>query len=146
MFLDLYTWRGSLLVQGALISNVAVLTLLQTSTVKPTVFVDVLGKERTHEAMGYKMMSTNLAVILSLPLCGKRKFITRNYRKRTSPTLWLVHTARDRERDREWEMMGFSITLCTVHTTQGQGQGTIVFYCAHPSPSPCTSLFSHNLL
>ena len=28
--------------------------------------------------------------------------------------------------------MGFFITLCTVHTTQGQG--TIVFCCAHPGP------------
>ena len=26
-------------------------------------------------------------------------------------------------RDREWEMMGFYIMLCTVHTTQGQGPG-----------------------
>ena len=26
-------------------------------------------------------------------------------------------------------MMGFYITLCTVHTIQGQGQGNIVFYC-----------------
>ena len=33
VFLDLYSWRGSVLVQGALISNVAVLTLLQTSMV-----------------------------------------------------------------------------------------------------------------
>ena len=31
--------------------------------------------------------------------------------------LWLIHTARDRD----WETMGFYITLCTVHTTQGQG-------------------------
>ena len=41
--------------------------------VNPTVFVDVFGRKRTHEAMAYKMMSTNLAVILSLPLCGKTK-------------------------------------------------------------------------
>ena len=55
---------------------------------------------------------------------------------------WLIHTARDRDRDRE--KMGFYIMLCTVHTTQGQGQsqGTTVFYCAHhgaclgPSPGP----------
>ena len=37
--------------------------------------------------------------------------------------------------------MGFCIMLCTVPTTQvqGQGQGTIVFYCSHPGPcpSPC---------
>ena len=34
--------------------------------------------------------------------------------------------------------MGFYITLCIVHTTQGQGQvhGIIVFYCAHPVPCP----------
>ena len=53
--------------------------------------------------------------------------------------LWLVHTARDREQDREREMMGFYITLCTVHTTQGQGRGqvTIVFYCVHPDLCPC---------
>ena len=35
-------------------------------------------------------------------------------------------------------MMGFCITLCTVHTTQGQGQETIVFYCARSSPCPCS--------
>ena len=37
-------------------------------------------------------------------------------------------------RERDQEIMGFYIMLCTVHTTQGQGQvhGTIVFYCAHP--------------
>ena len=46
---------------------------------------------------------------------------------------WLIHTARDRDMDRE--MMGFYITLCTVHTTQGQG--TIAFYCARPGPCPC---------
>ena len=50
--------------------------------------------------------------------------------------LWLVHNARDRERDRERKMMGFYITLCTVHTTQEQGQGTIFFYCVHPGPCP----------
>ena len=32
--------------------------------------------------------------------------------------------------------MGFCITLCTVHTTQWQGQGTIVFYCVYPCPCP----------
>ena len=38
-------------------------------------------------------------------------------------------------------VMGFYITFCTVHTTQGQGQvqGTIVFYCALPGPCPCPS-------
>ena len=35
------------------------------------------------------------------------------------------------------EIMGFYITLCIVHTTQGQGQVTIVFYCVYPSPCPC---------
>ena len=37
--------------------------------------------------------------------------------------------------------MGFYIMLCTVHTTQGQGQGqgTIVFYRAHPISYPCSS-------
>ena len=34
--------------------------------------------------------------------------------------LWLVHIALDRDWDREQETMGFHITLCTVHTTQGQ--------------------------
>ena len=48
------------------------------------------------------------------------------------PFLWLIHTAR--ERDRDEEITGFCIMLCTVPTTQGQGQGTIVFYCVHPSP------------
>ena len=28
---------------------------------------------------------------------------------------------------------GFQFLQCTVHTTQGQGQGTIVFYCANTS-------------
>ena len=32
--------------------------------------------------------------------------------------------------------MGFCISLCTVHTTQGQGRGIIVFYCTHPVPCP----------
>ena len=32
--------------------------------------------------------------------------------------LWLIHTARDRDR----KMMGFYIMLCAVHTTQGQAQ------------------------
>ena len=27
------------------------------------------------------------------------------------------------------ETMSFYIILCTVHSTQGQGPGTIVFYC-----------------
>ena len=42
----------------------------------------------------------------------------------------------ERDRDRDQETMGLYITLCTVHTTQGHGQehGTIVSYCAHPSP------------
>ena len=30
--------------------------------------------------------------------------------------------------------MGFNITLCAVHTTQGQG--TIDLYCVHPGPVP----------
>ena len=33
--------------------------------------------------------------------------------------------------------MGFYITLCNVHTTQGQVHGTIVFYCTYPIPCPC---------
>ena len=37
---------------------------------------------------------------------------------RTSHDLWLIHTARNRDRDRE--MIRFYITLCTIHTTQGQ--------------------------
>ena len=45
---------------------------------------------------------------------------------------WLIHTARDRDR----EMMGPYITLCTVHTTHWQAQGIIVFYCTHPIPCP----------
>ena len=36
-------------------------------------------------------------------------------------------------------MMDFYITLCTVHNTQGQRQGIIVFYCAHPGPRPSSS-------
>ena len=49
--------------------------------------------------------------------------------------LSLLHAAQDRK----WEMMGFYITLCTVHTTQWQVQvhGTIVFCCVHPRPCPC---------
>ena len=46
------------------------------------------------------------------------------------PSLWLIHTSRD------WEMIGFYIAHPPVHTTQGQGHGTIVFYCAHPGPGP----------
>ena len=34
-------------------------------------------------------------------------------------------------------MMGFYIMTCAVHTTWGQGQGTIVFYCAPPGHCPC---------
>ena len=33
---------------------------------------------------------------------------------------------------------GVYITLCTVHTAQGQGQGTIVFHCVHSGPCPIT--------
>ena len=47
--------------------------------------------------------------------------------------LWLVHTARDWERDMERETMGFCVTLRAVHTTQGQGQVTIAF----PGPVQC---------
>ena len=32
--------------------------------------------------------------------------------------------------------MGFYDTLCTVHTTHGQGQETIVFYRVHPVHCP----------
>ena len=49
--------------------------------------------------------------------------------------LWLIHTAQDLDRVRE--MMGIYITLCTVHTIHGHGQGTIVFYYALPGPSSC---------
>ena len=38
--------------------------------------------------------------------------------KKSAPLLWLIHTARDRDRDRDWETMGFCIMLYTVHTTQ----------------------------
>ena len=53
--------------------------------------------------------------------------------------LWLIYTARDGDRDRGREAMGFYMTLCTVHITQGQGRryGAIVFSCAHPVPCPC---------
>ena len=34
------------------------------------------------------------------------------------------------------EMKGFAITIRTVHTTQGHGQSTIVFYWARPGPGP----------
>ena len=53
---------------------------------------------------------------------------------------YTVHIARDRDKDRDQEMMGFYNMLCTVHTTKGQGlvHGTIVFYCAHPIPCPCS--------
>ena len=49
--------------------------------------------------------------------------------------LWLIHTTRERDRTGDREKMEFYITECTVHTTQGQG--TIVFYCAHPGPVQC---------
>ena len=35
--------------------------------------------------------------------------------------------------------IGFYIMLYTVHTTERQGQGIIVFYCAHLGPSSCPS-------
>ena len=44
--------------------------------------------------------------------------------------LWLIHTARDRDRGGDREKMEFYITLCTVHYT-------VVFYCAHPGPVQC---------
>ena len=34
-------------------------------------------------------------------------------------------------------MMSFYIILCIIHITQGQGQGTIVSYCATPVHCPC---------
>ena len=52
--------------------------------------------------------------------------------------LWLVHTALDRDWDREQETMGFHITLCTVHTTQGQG---IIVFSIVPIPIPVPVLF-----
>ena len=33
--------------------------------------------------------------------------------------------------------MGFYIMLCTVHTTQGQGQRTFFFYCVRSCPVQC---------
>ena len=42
------------------------------------------------------------------------------------------------------EMMGFNMTLCTVHTTQGQEQGIIVFYFTHPVPYPSPRPFVKN--
>ena len=48
---------------------------------------------------------------------------------------WLIHTARNPDRGRIREMMSLCVTLCTVHTTQGQG--TIAFCCARPGPCPC---------
>ena len=52
---------------------------------------------------------------------------------------WLIHTARDLDRDRK--TMDFYIMLRVVHTAQGQvqpqAQGIIVFYCTHPIPCPC---------
>ena len=56
--------------------------------------------------------------------------------------LWLIHTAQDRDRDRDREAVGFYVTLCTVHNTQGQGQvhGAIVFYFAHSIPCPSPGL------
>ena len=42
----------------------------------------------------------------------------------------------DRDRDMDRKMMGSCIMLYTVHTTQGQGQVTIVFYCTRPVPGP----------
>ena len=50
--------------------------------------------------------------------------------------LLVMAHAGDQDRDREWEMMSFYIMLCTVHTTQGQKQVAVVFYCARPCSSP----------
>ena len=54
------------------------------------------------------------------------QFYIRHFHKHTKLTLWLIHTARDRDRDQDWDTMGFYIMLYTVHTTQRQGQVTIV--------------------
>ena len=37
--------------------------------------------------------------------------------------LYTLHRDRHSDRDRDWEMIGFCIMLCAVHTTQGQGPG-----------------------
>ena len=46
------------------------------------------------------------------------------------------HTARDRERDREREMMDFYITPCTVHTTQEWGRDSKPLFSIVPFPVP----------
>ena len=57
--------------------------------------------------------------------------------------LWLIDTARDLDRDRDWEMMGFYIMPCTVHTTQGWNRESlfpivpIPFSFLVPVPVPC---------
>ena len=69
----------------------------------------------------------------------RETYVMTLYQSRVFNTaLWLIHTARDRDRDRDQKMMGFYITLCTIHTIQGQGQvqGIIVFYYTHPVPCP----------
>ena len=49
----------------------------------------------------------------------------------------LIHTTWDLDKDSDREKKGFNITLCPVHTTQGQAQGTIVFYCVSVGRCPC---------
>ena len=67
----------------------------------------------------------NCSVIMFLQLLSMGKLTAMHFQYQ-----WFIHTARDRDRAKVREMMGFYITLCTVHTTQGQG--IIVFYCTDP--------------
>ena len=48
--------------------------------------------------------------------------------------LWCVHT----DRDRDWEMMGSYITLCTVHTTHGQEPLFSIVSISFAAPVPCS--------
>ena len=57
--------------------------------------------------------------------------------------LFLMHTARDRDRD--WEMMGFYIMLCTVHTTQGRDRDMEPLFFIVPVPFPFPVLVPYSV-
>ena len=49
LLLDVYSWRGAFLIQGALMANISVLVLLQTSTITQTQPKDNICNESKHD-------------------------------------------------------------------------------------------------
>ena len=78
-----------------------------------------------------------LRLFLKCTVIGRGVFTTE--RSNTTAIWWLMAHSHctGPGQGQNWETTGFYITLLTVHTSHGQGQGTIVFYCAHIGPSPC---------